>query len=515
MPSISPKGYSLIFLPERVQFHFDPAPERVSRERRALTTLIELPQAIYRESHGEGIQSVSLEGTTGQRLRLLAGTSAPLTGPEIFDLLEGLIENYWKRLGTTPNVQVEFHDHDKNRHHYAEIMSFAAPKGSENKMHDRYQIELRLYAKIEQKLAEIMPDKLSVARSALESFTGFLASVSAIGKTLSKVASKVLENLNRYVIQPIKFIAQAVSDFITGVTDIVLVPFRMMTRITNAIADVLTTVGAVVGDTITTFANTLRQLKRAIYRVSQFPDLFKATVGGAANDLIDAFRDLTEESSPFGVVQQSLRRSNQNYTGVRQATVRAGDTLQRIALRELGDASLWHNIALVNGFDSNTDLVANAKILIPVTATTPTSAIAGDVGDAKFNIAERLYGRDLRVIQTSRGKLSVVFEANNDLATVAGTVNLEQAIMLKTRIAQGTLLENKDYGLRPLIGKAQSPENDDLLIFGLRVAAESDPRIAQASVRVETTGNRTYYRYSLTPVGASQSSPVGAVVEGI
>jgi len=517
MPPVASKGYTLVFpspfsdIPGTV-FRLDPYPERINRDRRALTTLVELPQAIYRESHGEGIQTVTLEGTFGVKSRLADGVER--TGAQMFDLLEKWVGDYWERLGKDSKLQVEFHDWEKNRHHYAEIMTFAAPKGSENRMHDRYSMELRLYTTIKQKLAVPTVDKLLLARSSLSWFQRALAAIGAAGKTLSGLVRSATEIINRYIVQPLTQLASALSDLVSGVTEFVAFPLRTLNRIANAVTDFFLAVGEIVGTALTTMANVLRQTKRALHRLTTWPSLFKSTVVNAAYDLANAYLDLNNEINP-GSIQQALRRTSQAYTGVRQAKVRAGDTLQRIALRELGDASRWHDIALVNGFASNADLIANATILIPTTSTTPNSAVSGDVSDTQYSTAERLYGRDFRVIQTARGKLSMVIEANNDLATVGGEANLMQAVMLKTRIAQGTLLENPDYGLRPLVGKRQAPENADLLAFGLRVAAESDPRIEEANVEVVTAGNVTTYDYKLTPVGASGAHPLNTVVGGI
>lgn len=509
MIGVGMPGYTLIF-PSLVgvgpgtEFHFAPHPERVQQDRRALTTLVELPQAIYRESHGEGIQDVTLEGTFGVRARQVNGRS--LMGHQVFELLDKKITEYWKALAHDSSLQVEYHDHQKGKHHYAEIMTFSTPVGIENKMHDRYVIGLKLYAPIEYDATEPKPNKTSIARELLHALTTAKSTLMDAGSVLAQRSRKASETLNRHLLQPLTELTQALGSFVSGVIDYADFPLRGLKRLADTTVTIIESLGDIVGDAITYAANTLRQIKRTLNRAMSAGELFTQPISNAAQVFEAARLDpLTSESSAL---------TQQTYTGVRQAKVRGGDTLQKIALRELKNTSRWHDIALVNGFDSNADLTPNATILIPSDPNTPQSAVVRDVSDTGLSTEERLYGRDLRVIQTNRNKLSVSF-SENDLATVAGKANLEQAVTLKTRTHQGTLLEDPNYGLRPLIGKAQSPENADLLKFGLRVAAESDPRIASASVQVETRGNVARYHYHLIPVGASGTSPIGTVVEGI
>lgn len=504
MPQTYP--YTLIFRGpfvgglEEAAFHFTPSPERIQRERRALTTLVELPQAIYRESHGEGIQNVSLEGTFGVKTRLINGAS--LTGHQSFELLERLIEDYWKRLPSTPTLQVEYHDHIKNKHYYAEIMSFSDPKGSENKMHDRYMLELRLYAPIGGKIEEIQPEKYIVARKELATLSNVLGKLKEAGATLSSIPTKANQILNQKILSPLNQLTRALRSFVTGATDVALFPLRGLTRLANNLSDAAAEAGELRSAPITTLVNDLRRARRSALRLFGVGDLFTQPLSDAIQD----FERFFEEGSQT--------QDTPAYTGVRQAALRSGDTLQRVAVRELGEASRWRDIAQLNSLNSNADLTGRSTLLIPATPQTPNSAIALDVEDTRYQTEERLYGRDLLVVETSRGKISLVL-SEGDLATVAGTANLRQAVMMKTRIKQGSLLENPAYGIRANIGKPQSQEDTALLQWGLQVAAETDPRISRAQVEIERTGNVTNYNYSLTPVGASGSHPVNVVVGGL
>lgn len=521
-----PKGYSLVFPGASVgvpgsAFHFSPSPDRIDHQRRALTTLVELPQAIYRESHGEGIQSVTLEGTTGQRARLYNGRE--LTGRQAYKLLDDSIGDYWARLAKDQSLRVEYHDYQRDKHYFAEIMTFDTPQGAENRLHDRYNIGLKLYAKIEQKIKAPTADKIQVARSAFDTLTkvkAFIKKIGKAGRAIADMAAKASEILNQYVLQPISDLTTALGDFAAGVTDLVAFPLRALSRITGGITSFFSAVGSIATETLTTLANALRQARRSVNRLARFGDLFKPTVE-AANDFVKAGSEFispidgTSIADELGILTQTDSPDRPSYTGVRLAKVRKGDTLARLALREMGSASRWHDIASLNSIDDSASLADLSEVLIPVSATTPNSAIGGDVTDTRYSTPERLYGRDIQVVQTSRGKLSMVIGPDNDIATVGGEGNLMQAIMLKTRIAQGTLLEEPAYGLRPMIGKPQSAEEEALAVWGLRVAAESDPRIESARVERDTASNISRFSYYLNPIGASGARPINTIVEGV
>lgn len=262
----------------------------MERNRHALTTLVELPQgAIYRESHGEGIQKVTLEGTFGVQARLINGTE--MTGTQIFKTLEDLIGDYWERLKKDTSIHVEYHDHGRDKHHYAEIMGFNTPIGHENRLHDRYLLDLQLYAEIKQELKEIQPDKLQAARKSLGLLQKALAFLKKIEKKTRSITAKASEILNRSILQPMAALSRELSGFVSGVTDLVLFPLRALNRMSNAVADFFSSVGTIAGDSVTALANTLRQTRRTLNRLMRFPDLFKPTLG-AIDELNSAATDL-------------------------------------------------------------------------------------------------------------------------------------------------------------------------------------------------------------------------------
>jgi hypothetical protein len=98
---------------------------------------------------------------------------------------------------------------------------------------------------------------------------------------------------------------------------------------------------------------------------------------------------------------------------------------------------------------------------------------------------------------------------------VGGLSNLKQAVLLKTRIAQGQLLEEPEFGLSSVVGRKGTPSETLALKHGLMVAATSDPRIESAAVVITREGNVTTASFSLIPAGLAGNRPVTAVVGGV
>ena len=183
---------------------------------------------------------------------------------------------------------------------------------------------------------------------------------------------------------------------------------------------------------------------------------------------------------------------------VRHAEIHAGDTLQRIALRELGDASRWIEIAVLNGLrppylvpiDSFGDGVLRYGDLIKIPA--PGASIAADTDpDATF-------GRDLSVRQ---GRLGAT--PTGDLLLVSGLANLKQAVSIRVLVEKRELGFHPDFGcwIRTLLGAIGGPRSTRLAAFYVRSALLEEPRILTVqSCTAEARGDSITVRAVVTPV---------------
>lgn len=195
--------------------------------------------------------------------------------------------------------------------------------------------------------------------------------------------------------------------------------------------------------------------------------------------------------------------------GYRQVQVLQTDTLQRIALRELGDAERWPDIAQFNNlhppyistdssYASDPQVVApGATILVPTAATQSGQTDASDV-----------YGTDLMLLN---GELVV---ANGDLATVSGIDNLSQALAVRIRVDKQELVFHPEFGcwIRKLIGAGAGPTTAELAALYVRSALTEDDRV-QSIESVTTAVNGDKFNVTATiQVGSGQQVSLSLVV---
>jgi len=173
-------------------------------------------------------------------------------------------------------------------------------------------------------------------------------------------------------------------------------------------------------------------------------------------------------------------------TTVRRAETRVGDTLQVVALREMGDASRWYDLAALNGLlppyltddpaqAGSRVLLTGSAILVPSGAP-PVSGVADPTG---------VFGIDVAL---AAGLMTV--DVNGDLSTVAGVSNLKSALEHRLETQPGELLFHADYGCRvhALLGGKSAPAVDQLAAAMVDSAVRSDPRVARTTGTTATIG---------------------------
>ncbi len=172
-------------------------------------------------------------------------------------------------------------------------------------------------------------------------------------------------------------------------------------------------------------------------------------------------------------------------TGHRNVQTQRGDTLARIALRELGDASRWYELANINGLKppyitDDKSQIGNGVLLTGSEIRIPSSnPIASAVTDPDI-----VFGTD---VQLNRGEL--ISEAG-DLALTSGVDNLKQAINHVLRTDPGELVYHARYGcsVRALVGDGNTALSGDIAPAFVKRSLLADSRIAsvpQSTVRIE------------------------------
>lgn len=163
--------------------------------------------------------------------------------------------------------------------------------------------------------------------------------------------------------------------------------------------------------------------------------------------------------------------------GFRFALTRVGDTLQAIALRELGDAARWPELISYNDLVppflvDDPSLAARGVLVTGSALLVPAATMAAQQTDP-----DAVYGTDVAL--DKYGRVSVT--ADGDFDTVSGLPNLKQAISHRLDTERLELIFHPDYGgdARRLIGLVNGPTRGLVGARAARATVEKDPRVAR------------------------------------
>jgi hypothetical protein len=191
---------------------------------------------------------------------------------------------------------------------------------------------------------------------------------------------------------------------------------------------------------------------------------------------------------------------DQSLVGYRFIDTQYGDTLQRIAYRELGDATQWPL------------LIAYNKLLYPFITDDPTLSGPGVILTGQQIIVPA----PTPVVEatpdpTQVFEIDVALDANGDLqsdasgdfATVSGNANLVQALNGRVVTDVGELLFHNTYGnlVRQLLGALNGPNAGLLASEYLAGAVLADPRVLDVqSSNVTIVGDEIQVVMAVNPV---------------
>lgn len=228
-------------------------------------------------------------------------------------------------------------------------------------------------------------------------------------------------------------------------------------------------------------------------------------------------------------VQTGADAASDVETNVLAYSMQAGETLQDVAEKTLGNPAAWITIAAYNGFaDAYTTpegapLQAGDVVLVP----------GGSLGGAGVPslLAGDLYGTDLAldmdtgdlllseasgVYQDAAGAYSALAETADDLRTVSGAENLKQAVLLRMLTPRGSVRSLRDYGLLSSPGSTISAAQVAQVAADVREQMLQDPRIADVvDIAVIDDGDGLGIDMTIVPVASAAIGLVAPVDSGL
>lgn len=150
-------------------------------------------------------------------------------------------------------------------------------------------------------------------------------------------------------------------------------------------------------------------------------------------------------------------------------TWKSGDTFDKIARDEMGNADLGTLIAYYNEIADETLIETGTKIKIPVLAKTENNQ--GNMIYAEPGCQEN-YGIDIKL-----GENGELCTRKGDLEVIEGVDNLSQALSLRLTTASRKRVRLNAYGIRSSVGDTLAVQS--YLISSVEQTVKADPRIKE------------------------------------
>lgn len=198
--------------------------------------------------------------------------------------------------------------------------------------------------------------------------------------------------------------------------------------------------------------------------------------------------------------------------GYRLVSTLRGDTLQAVALRELGNAARWVDLANINNllppYLTDDPALSSARVILTGgVISVPSLTLASQ--NAATNDPDAIYELDLGLVD---GELTV--NENGDFNIFDGLANLRQALVHRVITERGELMFHPEYGclVRTLIGVVNGPTAAVLAAKYVQSTLQADPRIKQVlDCTAVVTGNTISVVANVLPITGT-STKIEAII---
>lgn len=415
-------------------------------------------------------RSILLRGSAGYDARVGYNRDGAITfqtGAVILREFRAFLEGYQREAELnaqsedgTPLNELIFRALDEDYHLRVEVVSFETSRDTEGAhFAPDWVLELSAYDDDEEVRAfGALQDALDAVKAQIDNVNAGLAVASVAIDGALGVANLVLSPLDN--LRASALALSAVGDSLSDVLDL---PSDVVGRVGN-VAQTFRTV-----------------ITRSIRDVEQFPDAIggryealKTALFGAEEMQAAAEAIATVAPYQAGDVDLAVSRSAQVTTTestpsrgrVSAYRLRLGENLHTLARRVYGDADQWTEIAKLNGWLDPFRL-ANGRIATAGDLVLLPQPLGDDIS------AVDAFGEDLRL--NSEGDLVLIEE--NDLATVTGPPNLEQAVRLRLSAELGETIILESYGLPSQVGRRLAAGSAGYLAAHIRAQLLKDRRV--------------------------------------
>lgn len=480
-------------------------------------TVTQTKAGAWQDNFGMGLPRVTIKGTFGYLGTLPGGGGqsiggVQLCGQELFKELEKTFLDFYARFGgEDPDMlaDLRFYAYTDEFYWAVQLDSFHLLRSVQRRHVYTYQIQLtglRPLDGVEKKEGETLEDPTQFA--GVQYFDDFdspqVEALSWWEEALVGyrwVSAEISETINDLAVARSKLttIQQAVRAFRENVSAFIEAPFELVNETIDTVDVILDTVNSLAGIP-DEFIGLMRETKRTLLgyklqrpRFREPPDPTQVLLTGLPVEILTtslprtgagvAMNDPDTTTFAPGIEEGSDRPTA-------EVTANAGDSLQTLAQKYLGDAREWKRLAFLNDLAYPFELSAGQRVKIPGLSATGTLALLSTEAASDTAWEARAYGTDEGLSNKAQDATPT-----GSPWTQAGLSNLAMQLQHRLNTARGELAElgHPTYGsiLPSLIGKVST----DYWMERAKVEAKSclleDPRV-QSVERVtftEANGN--------------------------
>lgn len=475
------------------------APEEFQQVETSTSNVILTAGDVFTDSFGPGLTLITLAGTFGQRptgnnvfgnfgsTRIgnlsTALNSSTSSGQWLVLQLRDMFRQYLDKQNpilydakTNYGRRLQFLNPKDNEFWNIEPVKnwFTLSRSKSSPFLYRYKLTFVCTTKVDQRgtgfLADVQNARMDANAFITGNYTRFSDTLNSISNYASEISTvmgyvgSAYVDFSANIFTPLTDIQSAINNFLTNTTGIINYPLSNMVAVKNNIADLqqnlttlLTTNPSVIYDPY--LDNLLVKTSIIMDNFQLYPNLF-------AKQFLTS--DFVSQTLPVNTTITYI--DIQDITDVKYYVILAGDTIEGIAFKTLGDVTYWKMLAEFNGLAYPYISVLSPKpdktlgpgdtMAIPITFPTAqqvNNLVLGSSIDSRDPNSG--YGVDFYLdptqditfqLTTANNALQKLFK--DDLVTVTGVPNLMQALGIKLNVHKGELTAHPQFGLTDFTG---------------------------------------------------------------
>ena len=443
-------------------------PSTYTQTRPSATVITHTLGEVVREITENHLTEIELTGFSGYTPRVAqtrTGGISFLNGREILEEFDKFLDEYQQRTAqNTDNVFMVFRALGEGQSFKVEPTEWRwSEDASQNRFSYKWELKLEAYAHAPaDPRGSVFSPVTEALRTAQQYINAGAGAISLADNALTNARSELEEVRN--VLRSLERVSSALSNTFESADGIKTFVTQDLPASFASLAKSYKRAYESASELFGVDENTARTAGYTAENINYFALVTAGIVGVNSADL-----DSAESAPQIERVESRQGTTNEAPRFMLPFTVRAGDTLQRIALSAYGDASRWSEIQDANGMRSarhhadGRPLRVGDVLQIPYENNTETDLGLARNGD--------IYATDLRM---DNGDLAL---SDSDLITVTGTSNLEQAIANRLLTEQGSAWIFPAYGLPVSIGARMDARTSAFCASHVGQQLRADPRI--------------------------------------